>query len=230
MRHPEAAVFLKERLSPQGYLGLHLTVGLLISAVFVWIFGGITEDILTGDPFVAVDKWVVSHVLYFRAPLVTEFMKSITFFGSGATIAFLSIIVIVFMLWKRRMDYIAGYLMAILGGSVLIVVLKEAIHRPRPISGTTLISVGGWSFPSGHAMLSVISYGIVAYFIIRALRSWRLRVLTCTVVGFLVFLIGLSRIYLQVHYLSDVVAGYAGGLFWLSICITGLEVYRRASS
>lgn len=229
-RHPEAVAFIRERLSPRSYLGVHLTIGLLVSMVFVWIFGGITEDILTGDPFVVVDKWVISHVLYFGAHPVTEFMKSVTFLGSGVTIASSSVIVIVSLALRKRIDYIAGYLTAILGDSILIVVLKEAIHRPRPITETTLIQVGGWSFPSGHAMLSIVFYGIISYFIIRDLKSWRLQVLTCTLAGFLVFLIGLSRIYLQVHYLSDIVAGYAGGLFWLSICITGLEVYRRARS
>lgn len=226
-RHPELVAFVKERMSPESYLGLHLTVGLLASVVFVWIFGGITEDILTGDPFVLVDRWVISHVLYFRAPIVTSFMKSVTLLGGGVTILLSSIIVAVSLAFRKRIDYIIGYLVAVLGGSVLIAVLKAVIHRPRPITGTTLIQVGGWSFPSGHAMMSVIFYGILSYFIIRALKSWRLQVLSATMAGFMVFLIGLSRIYLQVHYLSDVIAGYVGGLFWLSICITGLEVYRK---
>lgn len=229
-RHPEMVAFVKERISPESYLGLHLTVGLLVSGVFVWIFGGITEDILAGDPFVQVDRWVIGHVLYFRTPAVTGFMKAVTLLGNGATISLLSLAVMVYLAARRRFAYAAGYLMSVLGGSVLIVVLKAVIHRPRPISGTTLIQVGGWSFPSGHAMMSVICYGIVSYLIIRGVSSWRLRVLTCTVAGFIAFLIGLSRIYLQVHYLSDVVAGYAGGLFWLSICITGLEAYRRFNS
>lgn len=228
LRHPEAFAFVKERLSTGSYLGLHLTVGLIASAVFVWIFGGVTEDILTGDPFVAVDGWVIGHVLYFRTPSVTAFMKSVTFLGSGKAIALSSVVVIAFLALRRRIDYIAGYLAAILGDSMLIVVLKATIRRPRPAVETTLIEAGGWSFPSGHAMLSVIFYGIISYFIIRVLKSWRLRVLTGLAAGFTVFLIGMSRIYLQVHYLSDVVAGYAGGLFWLSICVTGLEVYRRA--
>ena len=72
--HPKMVAFIRERLSPASYLGLHLTVGLVISVVFTWIFGGITEDILTGDPFVLVDQWVLNHILYFRTPVVTHFM------------------------------------------------------------------------------------------------------------------------------------------------------------
>lgn len=229
-RHPELVLFIRERLSPESYLGLHLTVGLAISAVFVWIFGGITEDILTGDPFVVVDTWVLTHVLYFRTPGVSRFMVLFTQLGGIAAIIIGSFIVGTYLLLKRRFDYLLTYIMAIIGGGFLVFVLKKAIHRIRPISETSLVSVGGWSFPSGHAMMSVILYGMITYFIVRDMRSWKLRVFLVTTAGFVVFVIGLSRIYLQVHYLSDVLAGYAGGMFWLSICITGLEVYRKKVS
>ena len=79
-------------------------------------------------------------------------------------------------------------------------------------------------------MMSVIFYVMITYFISRDIRSWRLRILLAIIAGFVVFLIGFSRIYLQVHYLSDVLAGYTGGFFWLSICITGLEAYRKKVS
>ncbi len=225
--HPRMVSFIKERLSPRSYLGLHLTVGLLVSVLFVWLFGGITEDILTGDPFVQVDRWVVSQVLYFRAGPVTAFMKAITHLGGGVTIAGGSLILIVLFLLFKRWDYAVGQTVAVMGGSILVFVLKAAVHRPRPITETTLVRAWGWSFPSGHAMMSVIFYGMLSYYLVRALRQWRFQVLTVTASGFLVFLIGLSRIYLQVHYLSDVIGGFAGGMFWLSVCITGLEVYRR---
>jgi membrane-associated phospholipid phosphatase len=71
----------------------------------------------------------------------------------------------------------------------------------------------------------MIFYGMIAYLLVRAVGSWRLKAFSIAMAAFIVFMIGFSRIYLQVHYLSDVLAGYAGGLFWLSICITGLEVY-----
>lgn len=229
-RHPRVVLFVRERLSPEGYLGLHLTVGLLLSAVFVWIFGAITEDILTGDPFLAVDRWVLSRVLYFRTPAVSRFMLILTRFGGGEAIVVVSLVVGAWLVSRRRFDCLVTYATAITGGGILVTVLKRAIHRMRPISETSLVSIGGWSFPSGHAMMSVILYGMAAYFLVREAVSWRFRLFMVTAAGSLVFMIGLSRIYLQVHYLSDVLAGYAGGMFWLSICITGLEVYRKKSS
>jgi len=224
-QHPKFVAFIARRLSPGSYLGLHLTIGLSISTVFIWIFGGITEDILTGDPFVAVDQWVLGRVLYFRSPLANNVMEALTQLGGIRFIAPCTIAVVAFLLLKRRFEKAAGFTAAIVGGSLLNNVLKTIIHRPRPISETTLVTAYGWSFPSGHAMTSMIFYGMIAYLLVRTVGSWRLRAFFMALAGFMVFMIGFSRIYLQVHYLSDVLAGYAGGLFWLSICITGLEVY-----
>ena len=226
-RHPKIVSFIKERLSPESYLGLHLTVGLAFSIIFVWIFGGITEDVLSGDPLVALDQWVLNNTLYFQTPAVTKFMVIFTWISANAAITLGSLAVVTYCLLKKRLDYLATYLFLIGGGSVLVFALKMVIHRQRPVSETPLIHVGGWSFPSGHALMSVVFYGFITYLLFRRTESWRLRLFVIMAAGFIIFLVGLSRIYLQVHYLSDVLAGYMGGLFWVSICITGLEIYRK---
>jgi undecaprenyl-diphosphatase len=154
-------------------------------------------------------------------------MVALTQLGGWKAITIGSLSVIIYLLFKKRMDYLLAYVTAILGGNVLFLILKMVIHRVRPISETSLIGVVGWSFPSGHAAMSVIFYGMFSYFMMRETESWKLSVLTAVTALFVVFLIGFSRIYLQVHYLSDVVAGYVGGLFWLTICLTGLEVYGK---
>ena len=211
-------------------MGLHLTIGFILSVIFVWIFGGITEDVLTGDPLVKVDRWVMQNVLHFRTPVVTKIMAAFTHLAGTATITAGSLFIILYFLFKKRFDYLIAYASAILGGSILVLVLKVAIHRKRPAAGISVAGAGGWSFPSGHAMMSVIFYGMVLYFTIRHMRSWELRVFMVMAAGFIVFLLGLSRIYLEVHYLSDVLAGYTGGLFWLTMCITALEAYRKKKS
>ncbi len=226
-RHPRFVLFITERLSPKSYLGLHLTVGLTLSVVFAWVFGGITEDVLTGDPLVEVDHWVLNNILRFRTPAVTSSMIIISRLGSGPVITAVSIVVAAYFLFRKRFLYLATYISAILGGNILQLALKLAVHRGRPISVSSLISAEGFSFPSGHAMMSVIFCGMIVYFIIRKMHSWRLGVFMVMAAGFIIFLIGLSRIYLQVHYLSDILAGYAVGLFWLSICLTALEIYRK---
>jgi membrane protein DedA with SNARE-associated domain/membrane-associated phospholipid phosphatase len=220
-------IFLRKRLSPEGYLGLHLTIGLLLSAICVWIFGKITDDVVEGEPLVSIDQWVLNHVLYFRTPSLTQIMIFFTQFGEWITITIASIAIVIFLIVKKLYGAIIGYIIAVAGGGALDYILKLAIHRTRPIGDTTLIDVGGFSFPSGHAMLSMVFYGMVSYFIIRQIRQWRFRLLVVVAMGFVIFLIGFTRIYLQVHYLSDVIAGFTSGLFWLTICVTGLEIYRK---
>jgi undecaprenyl-diphosphatase len=98
----------------------------------------------------------------------------------------------------------------------------------RPGIEAAPIDMGWWSFPSSNATMSMVFFGMLAYFIVRDRGSWQLKVLTAVASALIVFLIGLSSIYLQLNYLSDVIAGFVGGLFWLTICITGLEVYRKS--
>ncbi len=226
-RHPALVAFVRDRLSPGGYLGLHLTIGFAVSVVFLWILGGVTEDILSGDPLVNVDKWVLNRVLYFQTPAVTKFMVLVTNLGSGPILAAISFLAASWFLLSARFDSLVCYISAVAGGSFLVLVLKQSIHRMRPAPEHFLLAATGWSFPSGHAMMSMICYGMIAYFLVRNAQSWRFRLLTVMSAGFLVFLIGLSRLYLEVHYLSDVIAGFAGGAFWLTVCITGLEIYRK---
>lgn len=224
-KHPALMAFLTERLSPQNYLGLHLTVGLLLSAIFVSILGGIIEDILTGDPLVAVDRWVIEHILYFRAPSVTKAVTAFTQLGGAVVILSGSVIISAYFFIKKRFDSLIAFFAAVLGGNILVLMLKISIHRPRP--ERPLVETEGFSFPSSHAMMSVIFYGMIAYFLIRNMKSWRLQVFIVLASVFMIFLIGFTRIYLQSHYLSDILAGYAGGLFWLTVCITGFEIYKK---
>lgn len=87
-----------------------------------------------------------------------------------------------------------------------------------------------WAFPRGHAMVSLVVYGMLAYLLITSLRSSALRLLTIAVAGSLIISIGASRLYLGVHYFADVLAGYAAGAVWLTACVTGLEVARRGEA
>lgn len=205
----------------------HFIRGFILSVLFVWLFGRITESILSGGTFVLVDQWVISHVLFFRTTPVTSVMEAVTNLGGIKIIGPCSLVATAYFLFKRYYDQAAGLAAAVLGGILLNNFLKIMIHRPRPLSETTLVTVYGWSFPSGHAMNSMIFYGIIAYLIVRGIRAWSAKVVIITIALCIVLTIGLSRIYLQIHYFSDVIAGFAGGLFWLNVCITGMEMMRK---
>lgn len=231
-RHPELAAFIKTRLSPSSYLGLHLTVGLLICMILVWVFGDLAEDVLSNDSITVVDAWVNAQVLFFRSKPANLFALVTTQFGGVAFVVFSGALITAGLAFRRHFGEAAGFAAAILGGELLNALLKAIVQRPRPSAVTALIYAHGWSFPSGHAMMSATFYGMIAYLLVKRFPSWRVKVFFVTLACFMAFIIGFSRIYLQVHYLSDVLAGFTAGLFWLTVCITGMEVYelKKASA
>jgi membrane protein DedA with SNARE-associated domain/membrane-associated phospholipid phosphatase len=211
--------WLLRRLTPGQYLGLHLTVGLLAAAGCLLLFGGLAEDLLTDDPIVRFDR-ALDDYLHARAtrPLTTFFLI-VTALGSIEAIVLLGVVVAAILAWGRRWLFLGSWLAAVAGSAVLNHLLKGLFDRPRPYFEHPLLIETSYSFPSGHAMES---------FAVLALRSWKARVAVVFGAALLVMLIGFSRLYLGVHYISDVLAGYAAGGVWLSALITGAETIRRS--
>jgi membrane protein DedA with SNARE-associated domain/membrane-associated phospholipid phosphatase len=226
-RFPATASFVHGRLSPRGYLGLHLTLGLALGSLLVAAFVMVAANILPDRPLLELDRLLLREAFTFRHPWVTRFMLGLTQLGAAPFLSLASVVLASFFLGRRRFDYLAGYLAGLAGGSLLAYLLKLTIHRVRPLTATLIGGAYQFSFPSGHAMMSVVFYGLVVYFAVREARSWRLGVFFSLAASFLVLLIGISRVYLQAQWASDVIAGYVAGLFWLTVCLTGLEVYRR---
>jgi len=220
--------WLFRRLTPGQYLGLHLTLGLAASAGCLWLFGGLAEDVINGDPLVRFDGAVADYLHSAATPALTTFFLTVTAFGSVEAMVILGVLVAAALARKRRWTSLAIWLTAVGGGAVLNQILKALFERPRPFFDHPLLVESSYSFPSGHAMGSLVAYGMLAYFAVLVLGSWRRRVAAVFAASLLVVLIGLSRMYLGVHYFSDVAAGYAAGGLWLSALITASETVRRA--
>jgi undecaprenyl-diphosphatase len=216
--------WVRRRLAPGQYLGLHFTVGLIFASTFLWIFGGVTQDVLAHDPLVGIDQSIAIQMRSWATPASTFVFRIISYFGSAVVIALVALIAIV-LDKKRQALEISGWIIGLSGGVVLSQLVKHLVARPRPTFA--LIHVTGFSFPSGHATISIIGYGLLAYFQVLTLSDWSSRVRTVCGAAVLVLLIGFSRMYLEVHFLSDILAGYAAGLVWLSSCITAMESVRR---
>ncbi len=182
----------------------------------------ITREVISGDgPAIALDQWVLSHVSWFHCAFLTAAMAFITNLGSRIVVWATTGILAIVLLFKKKYAS-AVFLMAVVTGAWFLEgFLKDAIQRQRPfILGVTAMGhARGWSYPSAHATLSVALYGAMAYlgagFL--ASRAWKKALWGCAL-G-LAVLIALSRVYLQVHHPSDVVAGLAIGLLWLMLCI-----------
>ena len=183
---------------------------------------------MTGDPLVRFDRALDDYLHSHATPHLATFFLIVTAFGSIEAIVFLGVVVATFLAWGRRWLFLGSWLAAVAGSAVLNHVLKGLFERPRPHFEHPLLIETSYSFPSGHAMESFVVYGMLAYFAVLALRTWEWRVGAVLGASLVVVLIGFSRMYLGVHYFSDVIAGYAAGGVWLSALITGVETIRRS--
>jgi len=200
----------KSKKAKDGFL---LFVALLIAATALFAFGWLANEMLEGDTQ-KFDDFVRNAVHRHAAPWLTWFMRGFSFLGSVAVVTTLCVLAIAVFLYFRQARTAALLATTMIGMAVLDITLKLAFHRPRPLAyfGPTPTT---YSFPSGHAMGSVCFYGVLAA--ILAARASGRRAKWCIWMGavLLIGLIGYSRIYLGVHYPSDVIAGYCAGAVWV---------------
>jgi len=228
VRYPRAWMFIAARFARGEYLGLHLTLGFVVSLAGLWLFGGITEDVIHHDPLTQFDTALLDWLHAHATPTGYAIFHAITLLGSAVTLTVVALGVGLLLAARRQWILLSGWLAAFAGGGLLDAVLKLVIRRPRPPYAAAFLHHYSWSFPSGHAMGSLIGYGLLTY-VVTVLWVHRRSAQISVVLGaaLLILAIGLSRLYLGVHYFSDVVGGYAAGMLWLSTCISGVEVARR---
>ena len=226
-RFASLSAFLRARLSPQGYLGLHLTVGALVLMLSALFFGLIAEDVATADRITLLDVQV-SQWFHARAtPLLTKSMLFFTHLHSTLGIIALSLLLALYWMRIRAWDWLLTLVLTVPVGMLLNVLLKNIFQRVRPVFDVPLLSLNTYSFPSGHAAAATLFYGVLAAWLISRTTSWRWRVFIALTAALLVILVGLSRIYLGVHYLSDVLAAMAASSCWLAFSLTAFETSRR---
>jgi undecaprenyl-diphosphatase len=222
--------FLQKRLSPEGFAGLHLTIGVLIIVLAGWWFGAIAEDLTPNDPLVLLDQRVAVWFHHHATPAITHVARAITFFGSVGWVTIVSVAVALFFICRRAWTNLLLLALTMIGGSTLNIVLKHFFHRQRPILENPLVTLSSYGFPSGHTMGATMLYGLLALLAAKHAKSHRARAACFVAACVLILLIGLSRIYLGAHYLSDVLGAIAAGIVWLTLCWTAVETLRRRRS
>ena len=223
-KHQRVLGFLKRRLDKTRFNGLPLTLLGLAFFYVVLLFAGIVEDLLTSDPVVFLDHGLAQIITLVRTPEIIQVFLWITVLGSPQMVFPLLALVTV-LLWINRQQWvIPGLLLSFSGGLGFTLLGKLVFHRPRPAAA--VIMEHSYSFPSAHATLAVALYGFLAYLLIRRAGNWQWRVNWLFAGGLLALFIGLSRIVLGVHYLSDVWAGYLVGALWLIVGISLTECLR----
>jgi membrane-associated phospholipid phosphatase len=226
-RYPRISLFIADRFSPARCLGLHLTLGLIVVSVTIFVFMQVADEVGERKSLNTFDHIfsVALHAHSTRAGFLA--FENISQLGSAPVLAVIVFFGAIPLLLLRQWPLLAGWLTAVVGVGVLDSSLKGLFRRVGPRLHNPWVAEAGWSFPSGHTMATVVVYGFLAYMLLLIVRriSWRIAIIAAFVT--IAIVIGFSRIYLGVHYFGDVLAGYVAALGWLAVCVTSCEVARR---
>jgi membrane-associated phospholipid phosphatase len=213
-------------LVPSAYFALHLALGLLMS-VAIGVFATLAEDALAGGDLAAFDLAFARALHDTRTPAWERAFSVVSWLGTRQTLAIATLIIAAPLFLRRQILLALTWVAAQAGGGLLNRALKETFERSRPEFADPVLAASSWSFPSGHAMGTFILCGVGCYLLLRDNRSWTRAAVVLTVSASWCVVMAFSRLYLGVHYASDVIAGLLAGVAWVVVCVSGLEVLRR---
>lgn len=199
----------------------------LVFLVCLVVFYGIAREILLTQGKVEFDLAAIAWVDQIASENRTRLVVFITNLASRYFLPVAALALIAYFLWVRRQRWYSLKVPVIAIGSIsLNEMLKFLFNRPRPVV-PHLVEATGLSFPSGHAMVSASFYGLLIYLVWINVRPLGWRLFFSGLLLVLILLIGFSRVYLRVHYASDVLAGFAGGFIWLIVAVASLRRIER---
>lgn len=207
------------KASRRQWLSAALLAGLLVMGAAGALFVYLADEVGEQAWLTRFDSTVAEFFHHHGAPWLVHAFEAVTFLGSASTLTVLGLAVALVLAALRRWSLLLGWAGALAGTGLLNTTLKRVVQRLRPRLPEPWVTEPGWSFPSGHAMGSLVAYGFLAYLLTRITPANFPRRTTVTALAALVLLIGFSRIYLGVHFLSDVIGGYAAAAVWLTFCI-----------
>ncbi len=218
--------FVRARLSPDGYLGLHLTLGVVAVVLAVMVFADIAEDVMTNDDIVLFDEWVLRGLRTYATPALTSFFVFVTHWHNTLGVLVMTALLALWMGIRRQWDWVLLVVLSVPIGMLLNLLLKSVFQRARPVFDQPLLTLVTYSFPSGHTAAATLFYGVLAAWLLTQLRRTWWAPVVLLAAG-MVLLVALSRVYLGVHYPSDVFAAMASSTAWLAITFTGVATWRK---
>lgn len=220
--------FIRDKFhSDNGELPYYVTI--LISAVlFVVALNGFVEitDELAENELTGLDKAITEYIISFRSEALTNYFTFATDLGDRNAYIVITVFLAAYYFFKQRSwKFILQTTLVLLLATFSNIVLKRVFNRARPTLDH-LVTVNTLSYPSGHSMSAMAFYGFLIYLCLRyKMRAW-LKSLLVIVLVMIVLSIGVSRIYLGVHFPSDVAAGFVGGLIWVAFCAVVFNVFE----
>lgn len=222
--------FVRRRLDPEERYGLRLTLFALAFVLVVAPFSAVLFNVVAGGPLTRLDGSVADRLneVVHRSPGLVTALEAVTWLGRpvslGVIVAAGAIVV-----WHRGRRRLALYLVVtVIGAGLVNSAVKVLVDRPRPVVDHPVATAFGSSFPSGHSMAAVATYGALVLIFLPVLRR-RFRIVAVAAAVMLILVIGSTRLLLGVHFLTDVVAGYVLGLAWLVGATAAFQAWRVES-
>ena len=198
---------------------IFLIINLFLISMLVGVFFLILEGINEQDIIYKFDTGIISFIVSHRTNFLSNFFLAFTQLGGIKVIVILTILISFGFIIKHKWSYLVLVLSDLAFGSLLVIIIKNIVHRARPPFVDAIAFESSYSFPSAHSFISMTFYGLIVYLLIRKTKDLLLRILILISGILLILLIGISRIYLGVHWTSDVMAGYISGIVWLILVI-----------
>jgi len=225
-RFPRTYAWFDRRLHPRRFTGLPLTLMVTAALYLASLIGGLIEELIEADQIIVFDSIVDALIDPYRRPLLIRIFSWITDLGGSAALLAVIMVATGFLWAYRRPHYILPLWVTNLGAHTFTWLGKFGFDRERPEFVTSVTALSP-SFPSAHATGAMAVYGFMAYIIARDLQGPRERFEITFWTTVLIALIGFSRIFLSVHYTSDVVTGFLVGGFWLLVGFAIAEYGRQ---
>jgi membrane-associated phospholipid phosphatase len=187
--------------------------------------GALVLDLNFGGPLSAVEQRVAAAIDYHAFPELVPLMLALSYLGSNTFVGFVAAIFALFLYWQSRRGDALLLLIAVYGALLLNPALKQFFQRARPLMEDPVLVLQTYAFPSGHAVSATVLYCALAILVAR--RNPSLRLLAMTAAALLTAIVGASRVYLGVHYVSDVLAGVLVGIAWLMLCHRAISSVRE---
>jgi undecaprenyl-diphosphatase len=224
-RIPKTWNFMKDRFRVGYWYGLNLTVGIVLLILALLSFWEIVEDLMDKEALFYLDFRIQRLLEQVANPEITRFMVDITNIG-GVYLAIMTVGFLFIYLFHHK-DWWGLYTLFLVAGvgEIFLVILKLLFHRPRP--EINLSVAHGYSFPSGHAFAAMVIYGFLIYVTWKSIKSETLRLIVFLISVLLIIFVGVSRIYLNVHWLTDVLGGYTSGFAWLVFNILTVNTVKQ---
>jgi undecaprenyl-diphosphatase len=209
---------------------LTILLMLMLLAGGLWAFAEVADEVIEGESD-AYDKMIVN---FFgvgqdaeRSAFAQEIWRDFTALGGVALLALAAIATGGYLLIRRKVHLLVLLSATVFGGVIWSLLLKALFDRPRPEYATSLSHVITSSFPSGHSMLSAVVYLTLGVMLARTQKQIRIKLYFLAIALTLTFLAGTSRVYLGVHYPTDVLAGWLAGLIWAVFCWLAAAFLQR---